>query len=216
MAKKKKKVEKKRSLTQQEKQLVGFFAIVGAVFALFLGVYFYIQSLNHFDYVGVEWNKVKEGQMTFYHSKFRLADNLPAYNAYLRNDPRKNDVSVNATFKFRNTIVVSYSDSETSCGGYDSYLGTVAGQFIQAMGSKVVGATTNSETAKEQNITFADCSTAGKNQSVIIVQPSETASITQSSENPECYYLNTGNCKQIETVEKFIVAVLAQASGEKL
>jgi hypothetical protein len=216
MAKKKKNTKKTRKFTQQEKQLIGFFAIVAFVFAVFLGIYFYVQNLNHFDYVGVEWNKVKVSQMSFYYSQFRLADNLPIYNAYLRNDPRKNEVVVDADFKFRNRIVLSYSDDESNCSGYDVYLGTVAAQFIKAMGSNVTGASTNAEKAKEQNITFADCSTAGKKQSVIIVRPSEIASITQSEENPECYYMNTGKCQQIETVEKFIVAVLAQTSGEKL
>lgn len=205
-----------KKMTQQEKQLIGFFTIVGLVFAVFLGIYFYIQNLNHFDYVGVEWDKIKFGEMKLYYSQFRLAENLPVYNAYLRNDPRKNEVNVNASFKFRNKIVIAYSDKETDCGQYDVYLGSVLAQFIQAMGSTAEGAVTNKEKALEQNITFADCSTAGKKQSVLIVQPSEISSIERSEENPDCYYLNTGKCQQIETAEKFIVAVLAQTSGEKL
>lgn len=220
MAKKKtkkaKKISKKLISGREDKQLLGFFLIVGVVFAMFLGTYFYVQSLKHFDYVGVRWDKVKEGQMDFYYAKFRLGDNLPVYNAYLRNDPRQNEIPVNASFKFANRVFVSFEDYKPECQGKDAYLATVIGPYLKAMGLNATGATINPEKAKQQNIAFANCSSASLTKSVIVVQSSEEPSIVQSSENPGCYYLNVGKCQHIETVERFIVAILGQTSGKKI
>ncbi len=212
----KKKKERNLIAGKEDKQLMWMLIIAGAIFALFLGGYFYAQSLNHFDYAGVRWDKTKEGQMNFFYSKFRLADNPPAYNAYLRNDPRKNNVTVNATFKFANKIFVSFEDYNPECQGKDAYLAAVISPFISAMGLNATGTITNKTRAKEQNRTFADCNNATIAHSVIVIQSSDTPSIVQSAENANCYYFNVGKCQQIETVERFIVAVLGQTSGEKI
>ncbi len=214
--KKTKKVSEKLIAGREDKQLLGFFLIVGVVFALFLGSYFYIQSLKHFDYAGVRWDKVKEGKMDFYYAQFRLADTLPVYNAYLRNDPRQNEIPVNATFKFSDKVLVSFEDYKSECQGKDAYLATVIGPYLKAMGINATGATTNLQKSIQQNITLADCSVATKTKSVIVVQSSEEPSITQSEGNPNCYYFNIGKCQHIETVERFIVAILGQTSGEKI
>jgi hypothetical protein len=211
-----KKVSKKLISGREDKQLLGFFITVGIVFALFLGSYFYVQSLGHFDYAGVRWDKVKEGQMDFYYAKFRLADTLPVYNAYLRNDPRQNEIPVNATFKFSDKVLVSFEDYNPDCQGKDSYLAAVIGPYLKAMGLNATGATTNLQKSIQQNITIADCSVATKTKSVIVVQSSDKPSIVQSTENLNCYYLNVGKCQHIETVERFIVAILGQTSGEKI
>jgi hypothetical protein len=100
--------------------------------------------------------------------------------------------------------------------GDNSYVGIMLAEFARAIDRTSEGAVTNQMIAQEQNISFANCDHANKRQNVIIVRSSNIPSIIQSDENPSCYYLNTGNCQQIETVEKFILAVVAQSMGEKL
>ncbi|MBC8495955.1 hypothetical protein H8D36_07400 [archaeon] len=214
--KKKRSSGKKLVLEREDKQLVGFFVIVVGVFVLFLGTYFYVQSLDHFDYAGVRWDKIKEGQIDFYYSKFRLADDLPTYNAYLRNDPRENNIPVNATFKFSQNVLVAFEDYRYECQGKDAYLATVISPFLRAMGLNATGATTSIQKSVLQNIPLADCSVATKKDSIIVVRSTKEPSIVQSSKNPYCYELKVGECQHIETVERFIIAILGQASGEEI
>ncbi len=221
MVKKKTKQTKKKILknlvkSREDKQLLGAVGVIILVFGLFLGTYFYVQSLGHFDYAGVRWEKIKEGQLELYYSKFKLEDSPFVYNAYLRNDPRKNDILVDANFKFNKNVLVSFEDYDPACGGKDSYLAAVIGPFLKAMNLNATGATANKEKSEQQNITFADCGSVNSTTSVIVVQSSDEPSIVQSNETPGCYYINVGQCKQIETVERFIVAILGQTSGEKI
>ena len=73
---------------KKRKQLIWFFGIVIAVFAIILLVYFYFQGLNKFNYDGLQWEKLDySGGLILYHSNFPIVLNgeiSAYYNLYLR------------------------------------------------------------------------------------------------------------------------------------
>ena len=208
------KVRKKAGMKKEDKQLLWFFIVVFLVFASFLGGYFYFQSLKSFNYAGVDWIKEDMNGLKLYHSVFpTFYDSGISYNLYLRNDPRTNNISVNAVFIFKPEVIVSWEPEAGACKNAILSSGNIAMFLTQAGGLKVEGAITNESVAKELNMSFADCNSAGE-KTVVLIKKSEEPKIVQKTQN--CYVIEIGNCQNIEAAEKFILAVLAQTKGAKL
>lgn len=200
---------KKEKLTKKQKQLIGFFITIIAVFAVFFGTYWYIQSLKSFDYAGIEWTETKYSNLNLYHGIVSLGN--VNFNAYFRTDPRENNISVNASFKFYPNVVVAISPAAGRCpeaSGAQLNLG----QFLGAAGRNVSVALTDKETAKAMNLSYANCSSA-INKTVIVVQESDIPSVQQQG---DCYIINTGRCENLPAVERFITAVIAQVNNVSL
>ena len=60
-----------------------------------------------------------------------------------------------------------------------------------------------------------ELATAGFDETVIVVQTSEAASIVQGS-NANCIVLNVGECENLATIERFILGVIAQLNGVEI
>ncbi|MDO8516498.1 MAG: hypothetical protein Q7S33_00070 [Nanoarchaeota archaeon] len=198
---------------KENKQIIWVIGISLLVILSFLGAYFYAQSLNKFEFAGIKWEKTKLGDLELYHGRFFVGEDQ-YYNFYLRNDPRQNEIPINATLNsLYTTTIVSADPAVISC--YGASMGQIElSKFLNAVGvSNIQPAVTNLSAAKELNVSYADCSNA-INKTVILIKKTETPSIGQDGKN--CYVINVGNCENLKTIERFEVAIIAQGNGEKL
>lgn len=218
LGKSKGKVKKKDKM---ETQLAWVLLVMGLVFASFLGVYLYVQSLNSFEYAGIEWNKIKFGELDLYHGRFPIVylGKLHAnYNVFFNTDPRENEVPLEIEqFGFNKKVILSYSPDAWDCPGAKKSFGDlenflVAFPFIE----NVSGAYTKKTFADSLNEDFADCSFARDDTTVFVFQKSEEASIERSKKYPECYVVNVGECKNVLATERIVLGVIEQLNFTKV
>jgi hypothetical protein len=223
---KRKKQAKKSVETPKDgnnKSINQFFWLVGFIFILTLAIFFvpkiYHQVFEKFEYGGVKFEKIQSGNLDFYHGQFPIIyrGNLSAvYNAYFRTDPRKNDIPVNTNFSFNKKVIISLGDDVQFCE--DMMLGQIGiSQFIRAFPfvKNVTSGVTNLSIAKMYNSTQINCINASSNQTVIIIQKSTNASI-DLGDKQNCFVLSIGNCKYIETIERFIMGSIAQVNEKSI
>ena len=214
----KQKSKEKKFLQKEDKQLIWFFAIIAIIFIGFLGAYFYVQSLKKFEYAGISFKEEKYGNLKFYHGVFPIIYDgvlYGYYNLYLRNDPRKNNISINTKFSFNKKIIFSLEPAAGNC--YEASLAQVElGKFLRIFPwvREVEGAVNDEEIAKAMNLSYATCEHANENQTIIIVRKSDYPSIGKEKEN--CYYINVGNCENVKAAERFIIGVIAQINNVKV
>jgi hypothetical protein len=204
---------------KQDRQLFWVLIIIVVVIASFLATYFYIQSLKKFEFAGIIWVKEDHNGLIIYHSRFPIIHNgilRSYYNLYARNDPRENNISVNAFYEFYPEVIISNTPEAAECSGAARITGDLS-MFLNAIPPilKVSGAVSDKEKADELNLAFANCSSA-VNKTVILIQKSETPSIERGLVNRNCYMINIGNCENTAAVERFIIGFIAQLKNKEI
>jgi hypothetical protein len=189
--------------------LIAIFFVILA----FIGAYYYFQSLNKFTDSGLDWEKIRYGQLDLYHARFPVA-NGNFYNLYFHTDPRKNKIPVNALYTLRNKIIVSISSDAASCYGASLPMAELS-EFLVVMGAKINITFIEKNRAEEIKRIPTNCSDS-LNQTVILIQKSAAPEILQDTEYPECYKINVGDCKNLEATEKFISSVMEQINQKKI
>jgi hypothetical protein len=200
-----------------------FFWLVGFIVLLILSFIFvpviYHQIFEKFEYGGVKFEKIKTGQLVFYHGVFPIIyqGNFSAvYNVYFRNDPRNNNIPINTNLSLSKKVSISLNDEVYLCE--DMILGqSEIGKFISAFPfvKNISTGVANATTAKELNLTQITCKNATKDNTVIIIRKSEDSSI-ELGEKENCYLLNVGKCQYLETVERYIIGAMAQINEKPI
>jgi len=200
----------------ETRQLIGFFVIVGVVFALSLALYFYVQSSKTFSYAGAKWvvEKVPGPIKVVYHGRFPMLNGANyKYNIFLRNDPRENDVPTEGKFKsFRVGGYISLSPEIDKCRGDVSTIMRDLGSFlISAVGVRTLQAATSSfEVHNQTRRAYATCDTQGR---TVIMMEKGSSSVEQSKTNPFCYTIKVKDCDDTAPVEKFMTEVINASLG---
>ncbi len=215
----KKKVRKKSKLDREDKQTIGVVVGIALLFVIFLGGYYYFQSLNYFEYLGVDWDIQEYPNLDLYHTRFPIkykGEVIANYNMYLRNDPRENNIPINVSqIGFEKNVVLSLDDSADECSGV-TRAGSDLAMFVSAFPfvTNVTGALTNQTKAEELGLQYVDCSSdnSNKNRTVIIFQKSETPSVV---EEQGCYIINFGDCEVSKSIERFQLEILDQLNFKK-
>lgn len=225
MVKKRKKIESKRIIQENPNKTVEtqFFWLVSIIILIILAFVFvpvlYHQIFEKFEYAGVKFEKIKEGQLTFYHGQFPIIykGNFSAiYNVYLRNDPRNNNIPINTNLTLSQKVSISLNNDVHLCE--DMMLGqSELGKFISAFPfvKNVTAGVYNTSVAKEYNVSQITCKNASKDNTVLVIQLSDTPSI-EMGEKDNCYLINIGQCKYLESAERYVVGAMAQINGKPL
>jgi hypothetical protein len=205
---------------QQNFQLMVFFSVILVILGVLIGSYLYTHQLNNFKYGGVEFQRERLGESTLYHGRFPIiyqGKPIKVYNSFLRVDPRKNDVPIKTNFSLSGNVIISFQPTIEKCDRAIIAQSNLA-QFVSVFPwvTQVSGAVTDRGYADEVNISFADCTQATNDTTVILVRLSESEGIERSGENDNCYILNVGECNYLEVSEKYILGVMAQINGEKI
>jgi len=207
--------KKKEQEKLHDKQLRWAIVLIVVILLGFAGSFWFIQNMKKFEYAGLEWSQIKQGQITFYHAQFPFFEYN--YNVYFRTDPRKNKIEVNVSeFKFQQTVVFGFDKTSLSCP--DAGISNLQmGQFFGVTRIKIETGTTDEEIAKEANASAISCAYSNENnKTVIIVQKSNQTSIIQDNKYPNCYIMNIGECENLKTTERFLTAVITEMNKEEI
>lgn len=209
----------KEQKTREEKQIKWVIGIAIGVILLFIVCYFLFNWYSNrpvsVDYLGIKWYRQGEKDQYSYRGEFSLPY-VSSFALFLRNDPRKNNVSLNIReWGFYKKVITSYDADLEKC--YEGILAQINLVYFLSGGLKrdITPAMFNKTQAEERNITFADCSSA-RNQTVIILKKSEYPSIEQDPWNQDCYIINVGECQNLLATEKFILGIIAFVKDQQI
>jgi hypothetical protein len=190
----------KDQIKHQNKLLKNFFIGIGVFILVFVLVSLYINSMKHFEYEGIKFNVIKEGDVIFYHTFFPIVykGKNTNYNVYLRNDPRKlKDIPFKGDLNLLEMMVINSSES-LNCEGYGNAAIINLQQILGAIGTGIM---------KDPNAT---CDIQGR-YGYLKIQPGDLSGIGQFG--PACYLLQVNNCEILEVTERFLIEALVNKLG---
>lgn len=199
------------------KEIYVVLGMLAFLVAVFFASYYVFQSLNKFEYEGLTFTKTRFGDIPVFHHYyyFNLGDELFKYNLYLRNDPRKNVVSITGRavdegveFPLGNEVYVSVDPAGLVGCEYGSVGISQLSSFLADNQLKVIGASPNETIAEEVNVEYATCESKPADV-VIIVRGGDKTEIEYKRDN--CAVINIANCEVLEAIEKFQVKSILDA-----
>ena len=184
-------------IKHHSKLLKNFLIAIGIFALIFIFIFVSIYASKNFEYKGMEFDVIREGNVIFYHTSFPfILDDRPMnYNVFLRNDPRKlNKIPFEGNLNLLEMMVINNSDSFV-CEGKG---GIAMINFQQILGSFGMSF------MKDPN---ASCDSQGRYM-FIQIQEGDVTGIEQTG--PACYNFNVNNCEILEVTEKFLIESLAE------
>lgn len=202
---------KKKHETQLKWVIIGMISVL----LLFLLLYVIVQESKKIYYGGLEFKKLKYGQLILYHSKIPIKDasgNLVAnYNLYLRNNPLDlKGIKINGSLRFRKEVVISVDSSIEGCSD-NGIAGGGLGMFFSAAGITADFAYANETYANEKKASYIENCPENKGYSAIFIRKGDKNEVRQESQ--DCYVLEFKECDILKVTEKFIIGVYAQSKG---
>jgi hypothetical protein len=191
----------KEQINYQNKLLRNIFIVLGILIFSFVGGYFLINSMKHFEYRNVSFVVVEE--IAPYRTELPViykGEEVPYY-FYLRNDPRKLEpIPFDGELVFLKNMVINISE-DFNCDG-NGIIG-VANllKLYEILGVKVI---------KDEN---ASCDPEGKYMFVQIEGGNETR-IEQFG--PTCYKLQVNDCEILEVTERFMIETFVKVKEAEI
>ncbi len=187
---------KKGQKEKENRTLVGMLIFFG-VFFIFVAVYFLAAgSMNEFNYHGVKFTIIHQGELTFYQTSFPVVyqGNQTVYNIYMRKDPRKLAKSVLAPDTPIPVITtVLNMTEEFNCNGDQVIAIANLANMYAALGKKIM---------RDENAT---CDPYGRYNYITIEHGNQTR-IDQLG--PGCYDIKIKDCEILEGTERLIDSML--------
>ncbi len=193
------KVGTKKQAEHHNELLRNLFIGLGIFILAILFFFWFVDSLSTFEYEGIKFNIIKEGEVIFYHTSFPMiyeGKNVN-YNIYLRNDPRKlKDIPLVGKLNLLEMVVINNTE-DFVCGGHGGIAMYNFQQILRAFGISMI---------KDPNAT---CDSQGRYM-FLVIKPGNQTNIEQFG--PACYNLNVNNCEILKVTEKFLVELIVKAS----
>ena len=198
---------RKKKIEASDRQFFWLVILIVSLIVLLIVVPIaYKRLVNTFEYGGVKFEKIKQGQIIFYHG---ISPNWVVYsdgtsteyNFYFRTDPRKNNISINTSFSLTENVIISLEPGVELCQ-HVALANPQLANFISSFPfvTNLSSGVNDRKIAEELNRTFADCSSTTASTTVLIIQKSETPSI-EFGNRKGCFILNVGDCEYLETIE---------------
>ena len=188
------KISKKAQIKTENKIIRNFLiGIVVLALVIFL-IYLFFQAMSSFEYQGVKFKIVKEGDLIFYNTKFPLVnqdgDHTADYNFYIRKDPRDlGEIGFEGDLLFAKTLVLQ-SEESFNCDGDGIIAVANLVQLYQVLGIKVI---------KDENAT---CDSLGAYTLVRLKLGNETKI---EKFGTSCYDIYINECEILEATERFML-----------
>ena len=208
-----------------ERELYWILGVMIGSIIIFLVSNSVFESLSSFEYMGLKFTKDKLGDIPLYKHTYSFTDprgitgqviNEPrTFNLFLRNDPRKNNVSVDGeiTIGTSHTLFISVNTTGLTECKYSSVGIASLTNFLAYNLVRVKGATPDPELANETGVEYATCDTHSENQVIIIQEGDETKIEKESS---KCYIIKVNECEILPAVEKFMVQSIIDARARNI
>ena len=196
----------KKEIKAQNKTLRNIFIGLGIFIFMIIIVVLSINSAQHFEYDGVEFNVIQEGEIIFYNAVFPLYQGMTGkhisdYNIYLRNNPKKLEkIIFDGEVNLRPDTVIN-TTTDFNCDG-DGIIGV--GNLVQVL------RTFGTNVIKDPE---AGCDAMGGEHVFIQIREGDETRIEQFA--PTCYNLYVNDCEILEVTEKFIVDLLVKAEKNR-
>ena len=196
-----KKEATKEQMKYENKILKNFLILIGAIFIAIVLVIYGINSIRNFEYRGIEFEVVKEGNLILYQTTLPVVYNneKSSYRFFLRKDPRKLNVLVSDAIEFKQNMVLNITSDldHFNCDGD----GVIAiANLINLYGVLEINM------MRDEN---ASCDEQGRYMFVQI-QPGNETSIEKFG--PSCYNLNVKGCEILEVTEQLMIESFAKFS----
>jgi len=191
----------KKQIKEQNKILRNIFIGVGLLIILIISIILFINSVRNFEYEGVKFNVIKEGNIVFYQTSLPVIYNgeKASYNFYLRNDPRKLDqVIFDGEIILLKNMVINMTDN-FNCDGDGIIAIANLAKLYEIVGAKII---------RDEN---ARCDAQGRYM-FLNIQPGDTTRIEQTT--PSCYDLYISNCEILKVTEKFMIETFIEINKE--
>jgi hypothetical protein len=191
-------IDKEGRIKKENKTLRNILIGIGVVFLIIVLIVFIGAAKAHFNYKGVKFNIVKEGQLVLYHTSFPVVyqGKNYNYNIYLRNDPRELDKTIPASgtlTKIQDAVI--NITQEFDCNGTQMIAIANLQNTFNAIGKAFM---------RDEN---ASCDPQGRYM-YLVVQPGNETSIKQFG--PGCYNINIKDCEILPGTERFIAGMLVK------
>lgn len=193
----KKNTRKKKKVDAYNIILRNFFILIGIIIVIVLGFNIASNAIKEFEYQGVSFEIVKEGNIIFYQTSLPVTyqDEIADYNFYLRNDPRKlEEVDFDGEMIFLRMVVLN-STEDFGCEGDGIIAIANLVNLYKILGSDVI---------KNENAT---CDNQGLYTFLQISEGNETK-VEQI--NDACYSLEVNNCEILESTERFMLEMFVE------
>ncbi|MEK6928861.1 MAG: hypothetical protein AABW65_02820 [Nanoarchaeota archaeon] len=208
-----KKKPKKNSKNQEFRYII---AAMTSLIIVFLVFYLLFQGAKTIRYEGLTFTKTKLGEIPLYHYYYYFTGDdgqQYKYNLYLRNNPKKNNVSINGEIAYpRGTYV--YLAINTSnllqCPNLLRDIHSLSSFLHDNLAYSNIGLLSgvpDEQQAVENNITHVSCETYPNNVVITLQSGSETK--IEKIEN--CHIVSISQCQTTEAIEKFEVKSILDA-----
>jgi len=193
----------KKELKVQNKILRNVFIGLGVFVSVIIIVALSINSMKHFEYEGVDFNVIKEGDLIFYNAVFPIhsitGKHIADYNVYLRNNPFElKEVTFDGEVVLREDAVVNMTKN-FNCEGDGIIAIANLVQVLEKFGTKAI---------KDPE---AGCDIKGAYTFIQIREGDETSIESFGPPEASCYNFYVKDCEILEVTEKFIVNLLVKA-----
>jgi len=182
----------KSQIKRQKKQFGIILGVLSAIILLCLIGFIFNYSATHFDYKGLKFKKVVQGEIIFYEVPMvtQYEGSKLTYNFYLRTNPNKlKDVTFDGEIELKNALILNVTTENLFCDGdWQIAIGNLMNLYIF-----------NIEVGRDENAT---CDSAGRYAFVQIHEGNESR-IEQYG--PACYNLYIADCEVLAVTEKFMV-----------
>ena len=211
-------VAKPISATKMRRDLYWVIGAMIVLLVLFFVASYFFRNLDKFDYKGLAFTKIKYGEIPMYHYYYYFTDptgQLIRYNLFLRNDPRKNNVSVSGDIQFvkNQTAYISVNITDLLKCQYGTVGIATLTSFLVNNQIDVKGGVPDEKIAKENNLTYVTCDNRPYH-TVINLQSGDKTEITR--EGLSCHTITISGCDNImKAIEKFELEAILDAKGRQ-
>jgi len=205
------------------KQLYWIIGIMAFIILVVIFIYVSYWKANHFEYLDFKWEKIKYDKLDLYHTKMLLTRQDKSqvyYNLYLRNDPRKNNILINANIKLKsnNFTYITIDDDLKNCQGLNPALVDLSA-FISAINLDVKAGVLNKTIAEENNVPFVTCDNKNTNSIITLEVAGKKQgeeNYTQILQNGDCYMIKIQDCEIRKATERFILGLISYSKGQRI
>lgn len=189
---KEERIEKKEQIKSEDRILKNFLIGIGIFIIIILLIILISNSAKNFEYEGIKFKIIKEGDLILYQTSLPVIHEgrRDEYNFYLRNDPRKLNVSFEGSLDILEDLVIINETGNFICDGD----GIIAVANIVNLYKILV-----TEVIKDNT---ADCDILGRYMFIRLQAGNET---NIEKFGPACYNININNCEILKGTERFMI-----------
>ncbi len=194
-----KKPTTKEQIQEENKTLRNILIGISLFIIMLFAIYFFIDSIRHFEYKGIEFEVVKEEKLILYKTSLPVTyqGKLTEYNFYLRNDPRElENIPFEGEILLAKNAVINVTN-DIKCDGDEVIALANLLNLYNVLGVNYM---------KDEN---ASCDFQGRYIYLNIKESNET-NVEQFGQT--CYNININNCEILKGLEKFMVETFAEVN----